>query len=264
MLRISERGIAFIKRHEGFVARAQWDYAQYSIGYGSHCNPADYPNGITIEEADKLLRLELEMEMEPIVAKVERTRGKKFAQCEWDALASLTYNLGSKWASNPYSIYKFVIGEYAMDEEKFIATFEAWSNAGGQQLPGLLKRRTQEARLYLYGDYSDGQPYNKDEEQEENEMRYNKVANIKNETYKKTIVKLINLGYLTGKKDEDGNRETTDDIVIDLGDDAVRLLVVLDRAGVFDEKPAAAASDVDLNALGKVVIADVIARLANG
>jgi len=263
MLRTSERGIAFIKKQEGFVKYAVWDVSQWSIGYGSHCKAGEYPNGISREEADELLRLELATEMEPIVAKVERTRGSRFLQCEWDALASLTYNLGAQWAHSQYSIYKFVIGEYQMDEEKFIAHFEQWSHADvdgdgkSEQLPGLLRRRREEARMYLYGDYSDGQPYNKEEEQEEEEMRYNLLKDIKNEAYRQTIDKLLGLGFLHGKG---GSGEET---VLDLGEDAVRLLVVLDRAGVFDEKPAAAA-DVDLNALGKIVIADVIQRLANG
>ena len=263
MLRTSERGITFIKDHEGFVTYKLWDYKQYSIGYGSHCNPTDYPDGITREQADELLRLIIETETEPVVAKVERTRGSRFLQCEWDALVSLTYNLGAQWVSPQYSVYKFATGEYQMDEAAFIATMQAWCHAGGDKLEGLERRRTQEARLYLYGDYSDGQPYNKNEEQEEKEMRYDKVADIKNETYKKTIVKLINLGYLTGKKDEDGNRETTDDVVIDLGEDAVRLLVLLDRAGLFDDKPTVV-GEVDLNALGKIVVSEVITRLSNG
>ena len=256
MLRTSERGIAFIKKQEGFVKYAVWDYHQYSIGYGSHCDRTDFPNGISHEEADELLRLELEMEMEPIVAKVERTRGKKFAQCEWDALASLTYNLGSQWVNSRYSVYKYVIGEYPMDESGFIATMEAWSSAGGETLAGLKRRRREEARMYLYGDYSDGQPYNKEEEQEEEEMRYNQLKDIKNEAYRPTIDKLLGLGFLHGKG---GSGEET---VLDLGEDAVRLLVVLDRAGVFDEKSTAA--DVDLNALGKIIISEVITRLSNG
>lgn len=258
MLRTSERGIEFIKRHEGFVRFAQWDYAQYSIGYGSHCRKDEYPNGITKEEADKLLRLELETEMEPIVARVERASGRRFLQCEWDALASLTYNLGAVWAHSSYSVYKYVIGEYPMNEAGFIATLKAWNHAGGKELPGLTKRREQEARLYLYGDYADGQPCEK-----EAEMRYKKIADIKNETYKTTIIKLIDRGFLTGKKDEDGNHETKDDIVIDLGEDAIRLLVILDRAGLFDDKPTVV-GEVDLNALGKIIVADVVQRIANG
>lgn len=258
MLRTSERGVAFIKMHEGFVRKAQLDYTQYSIGYGSHCNPADYPNGITREQADELLRLIIETETEPVVAKVERTRGSRFLQCEWDALVSLTYNLGAQWVNSGYSIYQFVIGGYEMDEARFISACKAWNHAGGKELDGLTRRREQEARLYLYGDYADGQPYEK-----EAEMRYEKISNIENETYKKTIVKLIDRGFLTGKKDEDGNHETKDDIVIDLGEDAIRLLVVLDRVGVFDGTPAVV-GEVDLNALGKIIVADVVQRIANG
>ena len=55
-MRFSENGVNFLKRQEGFTKYATWDYGQYSIGYGSGCDPSDYPNGITEAEADRLLR----------------------------------------------------------------------------------------------------------------------------------------------------------------------------------------------------------------
>lgn len=48
--------IDFIKQKEGFQEKAAWDYAQYSIGYGSACGKDEYPNGITEAQADVLLR----------------------------------------------------------------------------------------------------------------------------------------------------------------------------------------------------------------
>ena len=253
MLRTSERGIEFIKRHEGFIKYAMWDYAQYSIGYGSHCDRTDFPNGITLEEADELLRLELETEMEPTIAKVERTRGKRFLQCEWDALASLTYNLGAQWLHG--RCYQYITGAYPMNEQDFIASLEAWSNAGGQQMTGLLRRRNQEARLYLYGDYADGKPYEK-----EAEMRYNELKDIP-ANYRPAIDKLLKLKYLTGRGDSDGNAETTEDIVIDLGDDAVRLLAVLDRAGLFDKKEDTAGGEIDIHELAEAIVDVVVKRI---
>ena len=38
-LRTTEQMIAFIKQKEGFREKAYWDYAQYSIGYGSASDP---------------------------------------------------------------------------------------------------------------------------------------------------------------------------------------------------------------------------------
>lgn len=63
---------------------------------------------------------------------------------------------------------------------------------------------------------------------EDTEMRYELLGDVKNEAYRPTVDKLLRLGFLRGKG---GSGEDT---VLDLGEDALRLLVVLDRAGVFD------------------------------
>lgn len=67
-------------------------------------------------------------------------------------------------------------------------------------------------------------------ETEEQEMRYMLLGDVKSADYRPTVEKLIRLGFLRGKS---GEGEQT---VLDLGEDALRLLVVLDRAGVFDGK----------------------------
>lgn len=58
--------------------------------------------------------------------------------------------------------------------------------------------------------------------------RYHTLGDITSEYYRPTIDKLINKGVLKGKGG-DG-----DDTEIDLSEDAVRLLVILDRTGLFD------------------------------
>lgn len=63
---------------------------------------------------------------------------------------------------------------------------------------------------------------------EGSEMRYELLKDIKSECYRPTIDKLLQKEVLSGKG---GSGEET---VIDLGEDALRLLVILDRAGIFD------------------------------
>ena len=58
--------------------------------------------------------------------------------------------------------------------------------------------------------------------------RYHTLGDITSEYYRPTIDKLINKGVLKGKG---GDGEDTE---IDLSEDAVRLLVILDRTGLFD------------------------------
>lgn len=69
-------------------------------------------------------------------------------------------------------------------------------------------------------------------EMEENEMRYYTLGDLKkdktaNTYYLPTIEKLMRNGVLKGKGG------TGDDTIIDLGEDAVRLLVIFDRQGLF-------------------------------
>lgn len=89
----------------------------------------------------------------------------------------------------------------------------------------------------------------------EEKMIYNKLKHLPS-CYRKTIDKLIELGYLTGKG---GSGEDT---IIDLGEDAVRLLVVLDRAGAFDKQETPKV-DIDYAALGKAVAEEIFQRLSN-
>lgn len=63
---------------------------------------------------------------------------------------------------------------------------------------------------------------------EEKEMRYEKLGDVREPYYRPTVEKLLKLGLLHGKGGEG------DETVLDLGEDALRLLVVLDRAGLFD------------------------------
>ena len=69
--------------------------------------------------------------------------------------------------------------------------------------------------------------------EEETEMRYNTMADLKADInakhYLPTIEKLLDKGVLAGKGGEG------DSLILDFGEDAVRLLVILDRSGVFDK-----------------------------
>ena len=196
-MKTSQKCVDFIKRMEGFLKYPIWDYAQWSVGYGCRCNKGDYPNGITKEEAEQLLKKEL-ANTEAVV-----NRFGTYTQQQFDALVSFSYNVGTAWMDNPnYQITQLAKGAEFTDA-----------------LPGLTARRESEARMWLYGENSGGE--------EEAEMRYEKLKDVKNKEYRATLDKLIANGIINGKS---GSGE---DLVIDLGEDAVRLLVVLDRSGLW-------------------------------
>lgn len=65
--------------------------------------------------------------------------------------------------------------------------------------------------------------------EEVNEMRYEKLGDVDNATYRATLDKLVRKGLLNGKGGEG------EDLLLDLSEDTVRTLVILDRAGSFGE-----------------------------
>lgn len=153
-LKMSEAGVQFIKDNEGFAKYAVWDYGQYSIGYGSRCDPADYPDGITEEEADYLLRVML-ADFEKTVDKLLEKSTVSHTQSQYDAIISFTYNLGTQWVNEKYNVYRFFLyGGYT--EMELVNSLGSWCRAGGTVLPGLVRRRMDEANMYLNGDYTVG------------------------------------------------------------------------------------------------------------
>ena len=150
---MSEKGVQFIKDHEGFTQYAMWDYAQWSIGYGTHCEKDEYPNGITREQADILLRKEIAVK-EQAVAAFEKKIGRTLSAQQFDALVSFSYNVGSGWMSNSsYNVYQLVASG-STDEMALVNALGSWIHAGGEALSGLACRRMDEANIYLNGDYT--------------------------------------------------------------------------------------------------------------
>lgn len=142
---------------EGFTKYPQWDYAQWSVGYGTRCPDdklEDYKrNGISEASARTLLNQHLSRS----VSDVERwtqAQGLTLEQYQIDALTSLTYNLGNGWLQNEkYSDLR----QYIIDDggdQQIMEAFVQICHAGGKVLPTLIQRRICEAHLYLTGEYT--------------------------------------------------------------------------------------------------------------
>lgn len=172
-LQVSEKLIAMIKEEEGFSATPYWDYSQYSIGYGCAVKnkngqrvytkaeaDAIYPNGITREEADILLRKEVAENYAAPVNNFAINRGFAFNQNQFDALVSFTYNVGSVWMQRQYRVVRWIEenltkNRLTADEElDFVSSIGAWCRAGDEILPALCRRRINEAKMFLFGAYS--------------------------------------------------------------------------------------------------------------
>lgn len=156
-LTTSEKAIKILKQMEGFAEHAYYDNGQYSIGYGTSCNPADFPNGITEEEADTMLRERLPS-MEAAVNKFADRYNLRFNQRQFDALMLFTYNCGAGWTNTDSDFRTSVInGDTGND---FIYFMTRWCTASGEVSLGLVDRRMAEADLYLYGYYNLRAPSN--------------------------------------------------------------------------------------------------------
>lgn len=154
-LRSSEQLVSFVKQKEGFRETAYWDYAQYSIGYGSACSKDEYPNGITEAQADVLLRQMLqgfEQKLDSFLDENSIT----LTQNQYDALVSLSYNIGSGWIKDSALATLLKAGRYSTNE--LASAIGIWchvTSSGETSIhEGLVARRIAEIRMFLYGDYS--------------------------------------------------------------------------------------------------------------
>lgn len=147
----SDELIDFIKQHEGFSATAYWDYQHYGIGYGSTCNKDDYPNGITEEEAEALLREEVRRDEEAVNAFAER-KGMTPTQAQFDAMIDLTYALGTSWMSNGYTLPK-LISKKGVGELELMNCMGDWISVGGKPSVGTMRRRMAETNMFFHGEY---------------------------------------------------------------------------------------------------------------
>ena len=128
--------VNFLKKEEGFSAKAYWDYKQYSIGHGTKANS---PTEVIDEaEADRRLIVEVnkaEQQVETIAA--DAPKGIK------QALTDLTYNAGFGWSSQSLGA---AVKAKKWDTVK--ADILLYNHAGGQVLDGLTKRRQAEVSWF--------------------------------------------------------------------------------------------------------------------
>lgn len=144
MRHITQNGIDFIKRFEGFSANVYICPAGYpTIGYG-HAVKANehFPSGITQEQAEELLRQDAHVAEKAVLRLI--TVPLTFGQ--FDALVSFTYNLGSG-ALQRSTLRRKVNRE---EHDDVPAEFMKWVWADGRKLAGLVRRRGAEAKIYSF------------------------------------------------------------------------------------------------------------------
>lgn len=158
----SDEAIRILKLEEGFSAKPYWDYAQWTVGYGTRC-PDDKleeykKNGISKEDAEALLRKHLN-NFESEVNKFIRKTGISANQNQFDAMTLFSYNCGTGWIYQTTGVlYKAIVS--GATGNALINAFSRWCYAGGEIKTFLLRRRLSEANMYLNGRYSQQPPEN--------------------------------------------------------------------------------------------------------
>lgn len=156
-MKLSEECVEILKDMEGFLPYPIYDHGHYSVGYGSSCDKDDYPNGITEEEADALMRQFLAT-MEEELNKFANRQGILFSQNQFDALMLFIYNCGSGWLYGNGEFRQAVLENEVGNT--FIYYMTQWSSASSQLHMGLVTRRLIEADMYLNGSYTNKKPSN--------------------------------------------------------------------------------------------------------
>ena len=137
--------VDLIKEFEGLSLTAYKDVAGvWTIGYG-HTKTAKEGMRITNAGADLLLRSDLEW-VEGVINNSVRV---PLNQNEYDALASLIYNIGGSAFKRSTLLLKLNNGADRVDVAN---EFLRWNKAGGKVVKGLTNRRERERQLFLRTD----------------------------------------------------------------------------------------------------------------
>lgn len=140
-MRTSPKGIALIKEFEGLRLGAYLCSAGVlTIGYG-HTGGVSAGDRITEQQAEQYLQDDLK-KFENGVLRLVRV---SLNQNQFDALVCFAFNLGVGSLGKSTLLRKINALDFAGAADEFVR----WNKAGGQELPGLTRRRIAESELFL-------------------------------------------------------------------------------------------------------------------
>lgn len=140
-MNISKKGIELIKEFEGCRLKAYKDMVGvWTIGYGFTKN-VKAGDILTKEQCEARLSEELQ---EYEAAVLSSVRGE-VTQAQFDAMVSLTWNIGISGFRKSTVLKAHLRGDYQAASR----AFGLWNKAGGREVAGLTRRRAAEASLYL-------------------------------------------------------------------------------------------------------------------
>lgn len=143
---ISEKGYSIIREFEGFKNKAYKDTGGvWTIAFGT----IKYPNGVavkqgdscTIEQANEWLKSDCKW----VDSCLDKHISVAVSQNQFDALASLVYNIGETAFIKSTLLSRLNAGEYILAAENF----DRWVFDNGKKIQGLVNRRKKEKELFL-------------------------------------------------------------------------------------------------------------------
>lgn len=154
--KINSKGLALIKEFESYFGRPYNDPVGFStVGYGHliayrRVNSADnrmiwvpgqnQRGYLTEKEAAELLRIDLASYERAVADALKRPVNEN----QFSACVSLCYNIGPGGFRSS-SVARFInLGQYGAAER----AFSMWVRGGGEVLPGLVRRRNDERKLF--------------------------------------------------------------------------------------------------------------------
>ncbi|MFN3074739.1 lysozyme [Acinetobacter sp. TY2] len=142
---VSTTGIALICSFEGLKLKAYDDgVGVWTIGFGTTI----YPNGIKVRKGDTCTEAQAKAYMAHDLKKFESAVDSAVTvsinQNQFDALVSLTYNIGTG-AFKESTLLKRL---NALDYKGASAQFAVWNKGGGRVMQGLVNRRAVERELF--------------------------------------------------------------------------------------------------------------------
>jgi lysozyme len=153
-LSISEEGLAFIARHEGFRPNVYMDEANHpTIGFGHKLVAGEsFPHSIDEAEARRLLA----SDVSSAEAAVQRGVASDLTPRQFDALVSFAYNIGGDAFQRSTLLRNVNAGNFNAAAGEFMRWNQVRQPDGTlRPSPGLTNRRRAERDLFLDGIYVD-------------------------------------------------------------------------------------------------------------
>lgn len=143
---ISSKGVDLICSFEGLKLKAYDDGVNVTtIGYGT----TRYPNGKAVQYGDQCsieqAKSYMQFDLNRFEQAVSRAVQVPLSQNQFDALVSLTYNIGINAFQNSTLLKRLNTLDYIAAGQQF----DVWIKTGGKTVQGLVNRRAVEKALFF-------------------------------------------------------------------------------------------------------------------